>query len=250
MGQRFDYRTFLPEFPRTPHLPYQATNLDDTDIVASVDSASVVFAQDTYVDEKVDGANLRVCFFEDHFYVGNRRTPFGKGRLPKNPSGLQFKPLWNWLHENKKLFEVLNTVPPFGDGEPATVYAEWLWMAHGMKYDSLPSYFMAFDVYDSTERQFLHPIRAKLALEGSGFVMPRRLYEGPVSSYAQLTALMDRRSGYSSKENQEGIYVKVPTTVKRHVTIHRYKMVRPDFPRGQYFGEEIVRNGLVRADPV
>jgi atypical dual specificity phosphatase len=244
-NRKFEVKVALPEFPRTPHLPFRATNLEEGDLVAKASSGSMVLAHDIFVEEKMDGTNIRTCLFDGHFYLGNRRDILRKGQLPKNPSGKQFKPFWNWLYDHKAQFEALNRLPPFGPEEPATIYGEWLWMAHGMIYDRLPDFFMAFDVYDSTEGQFLHPNRAKLLLEQSGFEMPRRLLDGTVKSYSELALLLDQPSAYASGEKQEGIYVKVPRTVKGRLEMHRFKMVREDFPRGKYFGPEMVRNGVV-----
>jgi hypothetical protein len=154
MLREYRLKELLPDFPRTPHMPIEE-NLDEGDVVADPKVlADVMEASTVWIEEKVDGANVGISYWKGNFYARNRREALRKGQLPKNPSGQQFKPLWNWLYEHQGNFQLLHRLLDFEPEEPVSIYGEWLWMAHGIHYTSVPSFFMGFDIYDPAKGQF------------------------------------------------------------------------------------------------
>src|ERR1041385_4373870 len=98
------------KFPKTPHLPWNASAATDDDVVADEEAIRIIYDTNrVVVQEKLDGANLRICF-DGHTepLVGNREHTLKKGYVKKNtPAKLQFRPVWNWIYENKNLFSNL-----------------------------------------------------------------------------------------------------------------------------------------------
>lgn len=241
----FDAYKLLPEFPRTPHLPLDP-NPGEGDVVAPPEALDKVFAQGSlWVEEKVDATNVGVCYYKGHFYVRNRQHILSKGYLHKNASGKQFRPLWNWLVQNQGRFQLLNRMEPFSEEDPATVYGEWMWMAHGIHYTALPSLFFAFDLYDARSGKMLSDrCQVRHMLADAGFELPRLLHFGKVHNEHQFHTLLSSNTTLCLKpEPQEGIYIRYMDYEEK--AEKRYKMVRGDFEGGKFFRkDEIIRNIL------
>ncbi len=52
------------------------------------------------------------------------------------------------------------------------LFGEWLWCAHGVKYDALPSYFLAFDMFHIPTRRFLSYDSMCRLLQGKVHTVP------------------------------------------------------------------------------
>ena len=70
------------------------------------------------------------------------------------------------------------------------LYGEWLYAKHTVFYDSLPHYFLEFDVLDVEQQQFLNTQRRKELLAGLPLVSVPVLFSGVLKSYKQLTGLL------------------------------------------------------------
>ena len=221
-------REILPEFPKTPHLPFQP-NVQKGDIVA-VSDEGIFNSPSLLIEEKLDGANCGAILFDEEFIVRNREHILQKGYIKKEtPAKLQFRPLWNWLYDNKKCFEKLNKI----FGEPVGVYAEWMWNIHGIIYDNLPSYFIAFEVYLPHEQ--IPSIEGRNALEKAGFTCAPLISTGP-TTHKFLSNIIQQKSAWGS-EKMEGIYLKDGGK--------KYKMLRPDYVQGfKWNSEKIVKQKL------
>lgn len=80
-------------------------------------------------------------------------------------------------------------------------------MVHGMEYDSLPEWFLAFDIYIPEEKKFLDSFIAEKHLKNAGFCTVPTLKS--VKNYQELEILANEKSCFSSKEKREGVYVKI-----------------------------------------
>lgn len=225
----------LPEFPRTPHLPFQ-TNAGVGDRVASPKEAAIIFRnpKETFIEEKLDAANSGICLYESHPIIRNRNHILQKGYGRKRtPAKMQFTRIWNWYYENAEKFERLNKAIGF----PASVYGEWMYYQATIYYDRLPSFFMAYDIYDSENKRFIATPLARMHLKNAGFNVAPLLQVG-VKNYEELTKLLT--TSPFSDERREGVYVKVTDGVS---VTHRFKMVRPDYKPGVHFGERLNKLG-------
>lgn len=223
----FHAKHILPEYPKTPHLPFNP-NLQAGDTIAKdviLDSPTLL------IEEKIDGANCGAILLDGEFIVRNREHILQKGYIKKNtPAKVQFRPLWNWLYENKECFEKLNK----HFGTDVGVYGEWLYALHGIVYDQLPSYFVALEVY--IENEVIPPIEGRTALEAVGFICPPLLGKGS-TTYTELAALVQEKAVWGS-EQREGVYLK---DIGK-----RYKMLRPGYVQGsKWDSEKLTRQKVV-----
>jgi atypical dual specificity phosphatase len=231
----------LPEYPRTRHLFYKP-NAQRLDLIATEKECEPVFTnENTFVEEKVDGANCGICFYEGNPVIRNRSNILQKGKSGhlRTPAKLQFAPIWNYCYEMRENFEKLNNLSGFY----ASVYGEWLYALHGIRYDGLPCYFMVYDVYDWEKGQFIRTDWARAWLEESGFNVVPLLHRGKVESCEQLEKFMAEKSLFSTIDLREGIYIKV---CDNETITYRFKWVRPDFIQGCHWSaRRLTKNKLI-----
>jgi hypothetical protein len=235
------YTRLLPDYPRTLHLPHKP-NAQRDDLIASPEDVQDIFTSpNTYVEEKIDGANCAMMLCndgEDFPLIRNRSHILTKGYMKATPAKMQFASVWNWFYDNKDKFDNLNCLL----GMYAGVYGEWMYALHGIKYDNLPSLFVPFDVYDYEQGCFLDTGKSRQVLQEAGFEIVPLVHQGPVESYEQLEALCQAQSPFAS-ERREGVYLKVTDGKK---VIKRFKMVRHDFIQGCHWSDKAITRNKVR----
>lgn len=227
-------KRIAPEYPSILHLPHNP-NFSSEDRVASEKEAEIIFSgRDVSVYEKLDGANVGIGWHDGEPIVRNRKHILNKGYLKCTPAKMQFRPLWNWVYDNKDKFKHLQELLS-GDEEPVDfcVYGEWMMAQHGLYYDNLPSYFLAYDIY--VDGRFLSPVQTDLSLAFTEFNVAPKIGSNP-KSYEELASYCQEKSLYS-RSKREGVVVKLAD--------QRFKMVRPDFVRGALWDEkELHKNQL------
>jgi atypical dual specificity phosphatase len=217
----------LPEFPRTLHLPHKP-NAQHNDLVAT--EAKIIFEDRLiYVEEKVDGSSAGIALIDGHPVVRNRSHILKKGFLKDTPAKKQFTSIWGWFYENREKFERMQEL--LGG---VTVYGEWMWAQHGLYYDRLPAWFIAYDVFVHSSQEFIDSTVARRSLQEAGFYVPPLLHFGKVESYEQLEELTLQSSPFTTQGPREGVYVKISDG--RRIT-HRFKMVRQGFVQGGLWSE-------------
>lgn len=237
------YASHLPEYPRTLHLPYKP-NAKRDDLVASDKDVEDIFVnENTYVEEKIDGANSAMMLISHHRdnevpLIRNRSHILSKGYNKATPAKAQFSSIWNWFYENKTKFRDLNDLLGFEAG----VYGEWLYALHGIRYDKLPSLFVPFDIYDHVNDYYLDTGFTRRCLEEVGFEIIPLLHKGKVENYEQLEAFCQQESPFAS-ERREGVYIKVTDGTK---IIKRFKMVRTDFEQGCHWSDTSITKNKLR----
>lgn len=231
-----NYSKILPDYPRTHHLPYEP-NAQRLDLIATEKECEVIFNSDNVeATEKCDGANCGCCFYEGHPIMRNRNHFLQKGKtghLSKTPAKLQFSSIYNWFYSNIDKFEKLNSLMGF----EASVYGEWLVALHGLKYDKLPDYFMAYDIYDWQHGKFICPKIAREMLELSGFNVVPLLHYGKIPNWKFLGKFCEELSPFSTTDLREGVYIKVSDG--KYIT-HRFKMVRRGFIQGGHWNDRVL----------
>lgn len=235
MTKNIDEWKILPDYPRTKHLPWKPNATRD-DLIATEEECRIIFESErVQVTEKVDGANSGMAKGP---IIRNRNHILKKGYTARTAAKKQFSPIWNWYYEHSQLFDQLEEVAPF-----TSVFGEWLLAIHSVSYDLLPSYFIAYDLYDWKVNQFIDPFEAREILTLVGFDVVPELLTGKINSYKQLEDLVNCPTSLSSTDMREGIYVKVGDG--KWIT-HRFKMVRKDFIAGSHFStrSDVVKNKL------
>lgn len=233
-------KIILPEFPRTRHIPFEP-NASKDDKVASVREFEELLASgmNITIEEKVDGANCGITILDGEPVIRNRNHILSKNYTgTRTPAKMQFAAIWTWYYNNQDKFIKLQEILGF----TACVYGEWLYARHSINYDRLPSWFVAFDVYDYNERKYISPLRYRPALLEAGFEVV------PPMEFSQITekslkSMRDGKTAFSENEDKEGIYLKA---CDGEFIIERLKMVRPGFIQGEHWNKkELVKNGKI-----
>lgn len=231
----------LPDYPRTQHLCYKP-NAQRLDLIASENDCKILLEnENTFCEEKVDGASVGICFFENNPIIRNRSNILQKGKSGhlRTPAKIQFASIWNYFYEHINRFEKLNDLC----GMPVSIYGEWLYALHGIEYDKLPSFFVPYDIYDWERGFFIPTGHARDLLKCAGFDLVPLLYKGKLSSYDYLEKFMDEKSEFSNLDKREGVYIKVCDDEK---ITHRFKWVRSDFIQGSRWDERKITKNRVR----
>lgn len=229
----------VPAFPETPHLPWKP-NFQADDIIASEADAAMIFESkyDISVEEKVDGSNLGICLYDDHPIMRNRNKFLSKGDNRPSMTAKQFSSVWNWFYQNIKMFEALN------ESGHLTVYGDWLVAQHGIYYNTLPSWFVVYDLYDWEEHCFVNPELARPIMESAGFTLTPKLNDSNSLTLEQLEEWREQPSVLSNEgELREGVYIKVSDKNK---VIRRFKMVRPGYRANALWSPKKINKNKLR----
>lgn len=115
MSQKFKY-------PRTPHLPFSKGATKDDKILASTDH---FWGKRVVVTEKMDGENTTI--YRDYCHARSLES--------------KHKPYHSWLLSYISAFQ--GQIP-----DAWRICGEYLYAVHSIEYTALPSYFMAFSVWN------------------------------------------------------------------------------------------------------
>ncbi|WNB75900.1 RNA ligase family protein [Methylomonas koyamae] len=181
------------KFPSTPHLAIYGNTEVRGDKVMSEAERTEFLQHELIVEEKVDGANLGISF--DH--EGNIRAQ-SRGSYLHIPYSGQWKKLAEWLRPRvDELFEQLT--------DKYILYGEWCYAQHSITYDSLPDWFLGFDVFDkNTEKFFSSPRRNEMFNALGIYQVP--LIQRGYFTLAELESLVSRSQ--LSSHPAEGIYLR------------------------------------------
>jgi ATP-dependent RNA circularization protein (DNA/RNA ligase family) len=200
-------------FPHTPHLAWLGPGTPRDDKVLAPDEAHALLAHPLVIEEKLDGANMGISFNEEGvLHVQNR------GQYLNKPYGGQFARLDEWLVVREDaLFDAL--------GSELILFGEWCAARHSLGYETLPDWFLAFDVYDRRAERFWSTRRRHALARSLAVREVPRVSQGGTSLAALTEWVMSHRSHYRDG-NLEGVVV-------RHEDedwlLDRAKLVRPDF---------------------
>jgi ATP-dependent RNA circularization protein (DNA/RNA ligase family) len=182
------------KFPSTPYLIASSSQLLRSDKLLTESEKDIFLSYSIIVEEKIDGANLGISFDEE----GNLKLQ-NRGAYLSKPYLGQWKKLeeWLFLHENR-LFDML--------GSRLILFGEWCYASHSLRYERLPDWFIAFDVYDKKEKKFFSTKRRNRYLQKSDIPIVPKIAEGQFA----LDSLRDflKKNSLFSNEKLEGIYLR------------------------------------------
>jgi atypical dual specificity phosphatase len=239
MQNHKELQRIAPPFPKTSHLPHKP-NESDGDSVADKKEAEEIFTSAINVEEKLDGASVGITIWNDQPVIRNRDHILSKGYFRKKndtTAKMQFRSIWTWFYKNKTKFENICSRGDF------TVYGEWMVAQHGILYNSLPDWFIAYDLYDWSKGSFLCPRTARRLLSNCGFHLAPLLHEGRADyqSFEYLEELANGKSEWADSK-REGVYIKLCDS---EIVTKRFKMVREDYERGSLWdNKELKKNEL------
>lgn len=87
------------------------------------------------------------------------------------------------------------------------LYGEFMKYIHSINYDSLPSWFILWDIYSPKKNYYYNYDERAEFCSSLGATMPPLIYRGKVKSMFHLADFLDRKSTFGH-ETQEGIVVK------------------------------------------
>lgn len=150
---------YLRKFPRTRHLFDAGGNAVTRDDLLMTKKEAKEFLRHKIiaVEEKIDGANIGISVDDNYTIRAQNRSHFVSSNSHK-----QFSTLDNWISKNSAaLLRILN------NGQ-FILYGEWMYAKHSIFYTMLPSYFIAFDIYDTINESFISRRARDGMLHGTG----------------------------------------------------------------------------------
>lgn len=132
----------IRKYPRTPHL--QGSRLQPGDEDLNQCPISDIAGRHVVLEEKIDGANCAISFTQDGELRLQSRGHFLTGGYRERHYDLLKQ--WAIVHQ-EDFYAVL--------GSRYIMYGEWMYAKHSIYYDSLPHFFMEFDVLDRETDKFL-----------------------------------------------------------------------------------------------
>lgn len=154
-------------FPHTPHLAWLGKGSPRDDKVLAPAEVAELLSHSLVVEEKVDGANLGFSVSEDGELLAQNRGSY----LSKESAHPQFKPLWPWLARHQEA--LVDALWP-----DLMLFGEWCHAVHSIRYDRLPDWFLAFDVYDRRSGGFWDSARRDALVGNMGLSSVPRLGRG------------------------------------------------------------------------
>lgn len=196
-----------PPYPRIPHLVAGRGTRDDR--VLAADEVADLLSQEVVVEEKLDGANVSM-WIED----GAVQSALRGGLGTADRAG-QLGPLRAWLAgRGDDLVALL--------GEGLALYGEWLYLAHTLSYDRLPSLLCALDLR-RPDGTFLTVDQRNECCARTGLSVPPELWRGVPGDLAAVEALLGP-SRYRSGP-AEGVVVRTADARGHRIG----KLLRPGF---------------------
>ncbi|MBD5513691.1 MAG: RNA ligase family protein [Lachnospiraceae bacterium] len=199
------------KFPSTPYI-FLDKSIQKKEKNCLTDSEVKAFLNNKVtVEEKIDGANLGISF--DHngnLFLQNR------GEFLCEPYSGQWKPLKQWINLHvDELFDILD--------DKYILYGEWCYACHSVKYDRLPDWFLAFDLYDKQNQRFLSVHKRDMRIKTTTLNIVPSLGYGLWAKEELPNLFSISKVGNS---NSEGIYLRLDNS---DWLLKRAKMVRPEF---------------------
>ena len=150
------------KYPRTRHIEGSRKQSGDEDLKSV--AFDEVRGRYLVLEEKVDGANCGISFGADGRMYLQSRGHFLNGGYGERQFDL-FK-MWAGCFE-ERLRQLL--------GKRYIMYGEWLYAKHTVFYDSLPHYFMEFDIFDKEEEKFFSTRKRREFLREASFISSVRV---------------------------------------------------------------------------
>ena len=206
------------KYPRTYHLPFSPGFTSDDKVLKD---DSQFYGKRVVVTEKMDGENTSI--YNDGCHARSIDS--------------QHKPYHSWLLNN--MYNFIYDIP-----DNFRICGEYLYAKHSIGYDNLPSYFLAFSVWEND--RCLNWEDTKEFCEALNIAMVPILYEGVYDS-----DLINKIASEAVLRGSEGIVVRVWDEFKYDdfsKSIAKY--VRPNHVQtDKHWSQGIIeKNGLITND--
>ena len=205
-------------FPRTPHIHGSSVEEDDDRTMKREELDALCQACEVVLQEKVDGTNVGIFFRSAGQPVLQKRAGLLAGREKE-----QYNVFRNWVWRRAEdLWSVLGT--------RWVLFGEWLWQTHAVDYNALPSFLIAFDLFDRVAERFA---ASAVVRDTAGDVLATvpELWRGHVVSADALSSAVAShmvRSAFADSP-PEGVYIRFERPGE---LVARAKYRRPGFEPG------------------
>ncbi|WJV54674.1 RNA ligase family protein [Prodigiosinella aquatilis] len=215
------------KFPQTLHLIAGHNFNFRKDKAFSSFEVKEFLQNEVVLEEKIDGANLGISFDKDGKLLLQNR-----GNYLNKPFSGQWIELNNWL--DKKLDSIFDVIE-----DKYILFGEWCYAKHSIFYTKLPDFYIAFDIYDKINNEFLSTKRRNTLLISMGISSAPFIDKGVFTINEIINKI--QKSNYSSNTS-EGIYIRLEN---EDTLIRRAKLVRPDFTQNieeHWASKKIIKN--------
>ncbi len=206
-------------FPHTPHLTWLGDGEPRDDKILSPFEAEALLQDAVVVEEKLDGANVGISVtLSGELKVQNR------GQYLDLPFTGQFSRLAGWLGQYQQ--SLTSTL-----SRNEVLFGEWCVAKHSLEYDTLPDWFLVFDVFDRRAAKFWSADRRNQLVRETGLTTVPEVARGKFT-LASLKKLLDTQPSRYRSGPMEGL------VIRRDVgefCESRAKLVRAEF--NQSIGE-------------
>ncbi len=223
-------KNIAPDYPRIPHLDKSISKMTHDDIL--VDGFN--YPIDGYMQEKIDGSNMGVSWYDNAPVLRNRNNILKKGYSKiRTPAKAQFKSAWNWVHDHK--YDIIKVSDELMS--EITIYGEWMYAYHSIEYNQLPDWFIAYDIWVVEDNKFLSPrIVEKILSETNIFYI--KPYKVSIQNVDDVIKLSELKSDFTDGV-REGMVIK---TEDGDYIKDVYKVVNKFFNRRDDFNDKLIRN--------
>lgn len=218
-------------FPHTPHIDWLGKDSPRDDKVLSPIEVDALLSGEVVVEEKLDGANLGISFGPD----GQLRAQ-NRGQYLLEPFTGQFSRLNSWLAQHQ--WTLKDYLPP-----GCILFGEWCAAKHSLDYNSLPDWFVVFDVYDRSQQSFFNNERRNQLAQQLGLATVPAVFAGKTSPNNLKQLLAKAQSRYRAGP-PEGLIIRQQS---KQWCDQRAKLVRADFTQsidGHWRGRMIEWNNV------
>ncbi len=204
-------------FPHTPHIAWLGTGEPRDDKVLASDEAIALLARDVTVEEKLDGANLGFSLSPEGDLQAQNR-----GQYLDEPYTGQFARLPDWLARHGEAIQ-LALLEHVQQG--LILFGEWCAARHSLDYETLPDWFLLFDVFERSSGHFWSSARRNDLARQIGLKTVPEVYQGHIS-LTQLKTMVTRQHSQFRQGPVEGLVIRQETP---DLCTTRAKLVRSDF---------------------
>lgn len=210
-----DYN-ILVKFPRTKHI-INLGGMTRDDLIFTQTKLKEFLNMELLIEEKIDGANLGIFLDKTTMKIMvQNRSHFVNSSYHE-----QFKLLDNWINTHyAELYTIL-------ENNEYILYGEWMYFKHSIHYTNLPDYFILFDIYDRTTKEFFSRDIVDSIIKNTTLKQTPIIAKGKFTLEELKNFTKNKSSFYDGIV--EGIYVR---TIKDNFTKFRGKIVRKNFIAG------------------
>jgi len=200
-------------FPHTSHLAWLGESSPRDDKLLDPKEVDELLSGEVVVEEKLDGANLGLSLGSE----GNIRLQ-NRGQYLEPPFQGQFSRVASWLEPHRESIHA-------GLGHDLILFGEWCAARHSLRYDNLPDWFLAFDVYDRKFERFWSTRRRNDLVAQLGLSIVPLVLRG----HTTLSELKQRLAIGVSSYNRGPMEGFVVRNEDENWLQERAKLVRADF---------------------